>query len=136
MASTKNSQNPYKFETLEQLKFVQDAYFSTHTNTAANYKQKMEIIHLICFMTQVLRNKDKTLYPNAIAVLEQVFNINIHDGVDKENGLNESIRAFGMLCDDLMWGTNDKIEKPEGISNLKDIKNKIVAYFNDEWMPF
>lgn len=136
MASIKNSQNPYKFETLEQLKFVQDAYFSTHTNTAASYKQKMEIIHLICFMTQFLKAKDKTLYPNAVAVLEQIFNINIHDDVDKENALNESIRAFGMLCDDLMWGTNDKIEKPEGISNLKDIKNKIVTYFNDEWMPF
>lgn len=136
MASIKNFQNPYKFETLEQLNFVRDAYFSTHTNTALSYKQKMEIIHLICFMTQVLKAKDKTLYPNAIAVLEQVFNINIHDGIDKENGLNESIRSFGMLCDDLMWGTNDKIEKPEGISNLKDIKNKIVTYFNDEWMPF
>ena len=41
-----------------------------------------------------------------------------------------------MICDDLMWGIEDKIEKPEGISNLKDIKNKIVTYFNDEWMPF
>ena len=136
MASTKNSQNPYKFETLEQLKFVQDAYFSTHTNTASSYKQKMEIIHLICFMTQVLKAKDKTLYPNAVTVLEQVFNINVHDCVDTETGLNESIRAFGMICDDLMWGIEDKIEKPEGISNLKDIKNKIVTYFNDEWMPF
>lgn len=136
MASIKNSQNPYKFETLEQLKFVQDAYFSTHTNTALSYKQKMEIIHLICFMTQVLKAKDKTLYPNAITVLEQVFNVNLHDNTDKENTLNESIRAFGMMCDDLIWGTEDKIEKPEGISNLKDIKNKIVTYFNDEWMPF
>lgn len=136
MASTKNSQNPYKFETLEQLKFVQDTYFSTHTNTALSYKQKMEIIHLICFMTQVLKAKDKTKYPNAVTVLEQVFNVNLHDNTDKENSLNESIREFGMLCDDLMWGTEDKIEKPEGISNLKDIKNKIVNYFNDEWMPF
>lgn len=136
MASTKSSQNPYKFETLEQLKFVQDAYFSTHTNTALSYKQKMEIIHLICFMTQVLKSKDKTKYPNAVTVLEQVFNSNLHNNVDKENGLNESIRAFGMLCDDLLWGIEDKIEKPEGISNLKDIKNKIVTYFNDEWMPF
>ena len=96
----------------------------------------MEIIHLICFMTQVLRTKDKTMYPNAVTVLEQVFNINLHDNTDKENSLNESIRAFGMICDDLMWGIEDKIEKPEGISNLKDIKNKIVTYFNDEWMPF
>jgi hypothetical protein len=96
----------------------------------------MEIIHLICFMTQVLKTKDKSMYPNAVTVLEQVFNINLHDNTDKENSLNESIRAFGMLCDDLLWGTEDKIEKPEGISNLKDIKNKIVTYFNDEWMPF
>ena len=128
--------NPCKFETLEQLKFVQEAYFSTHTNTALSYKQKMEIIHLICFMTQVLKAKDKTMYPNAVTVLEQVFNINLRDNTDKDTSLNESIRAFGMICDDLMWGAEDKIEKPEGISNLKDIKNKIVTYFNDEWMPF
>ena len=128
--------NPCKFETLEQLKFVQEAYFSTHTNTALSYKQKMEIIHLICFMTQVLKAKDKTMYPNAVTVLEQVFNINLRDNTDKDTSLNESIRAFGMICDDLMWGAEDKIEKPEGISNLKDIKNKIITYFNDEWMPF
>ena len=54
MASTKNSQNPYKFETLEQLKFVQDTYFSTHTNTASSYNQKMEIIHLLDGMLMVL----------------------------------------------------------------------------------
>jgi hypothetical protein len=136
MALTKNSMNPCKFETLEQLKFVQEAYFSTHTNTALSYKQKMEIIHLICFMTQVLKTKDKTMYPNAVTVLEQVFNINLRDNTDKDTSLNESIRAFGMICDDLMWGAEDKIEKPEGISNLKDIKNKIITYFNDEWMPF
>jgi hypothetical protein len=128
--------NPCKFETLEQLKFVQEAYFSTHTNTALSYKQKMEIIHLICFMTQVLKTKDKTMYPNAVTVLEQVFNINLRDNTDKDTSLNESIRALGMICDDLMWGAEDKIEKPEGISNLKDIKNKIITYFNDEWMPF
>ena len=74
MASTKNSQNPYKFETLDQLKFVHDACFSSHTNTSASYSQKMEVINLLCFMTQLLKKKDSKLYPNTIVVLEKKEN--------------------------------------------------------------
>ena len=122
MASTKNSLNPYKFETLDQLKFVHDAYFSTHTNTAASYAQKLEII--------------PKEYPNAIIVLEKIFNVDLANNTDNSPGIVESLRAFGILCDDLLWGTSDKIPKPEGYSNLQEIKNKILNYFNDEWLPF
>lgn len=136
MASTKNSLNPYKFETLDQLKFVHDAYFSTHTNTAASYAQKLEIIHLLCFMTQLLNQKSPKEYPNAIIVLEKIFNVGLANNTDNSPGIVESLRAFGILCDDLLWGTSDKIPKPEGYSNLQEIKNKILNYFNDEWLPF
>ena len=130
MASTKNSQNPYKFETLDQLKFVHDACFSTHTNTASSYSQKMEIIHLLCFMTQLLKKKDSRVYPNTIAVLEKIFNTDLSNNTSSSPGIVDSLRAFGILCDDLLWGTEDVISKPDGYSNLQEIKNKITTYFN------
>lgn len=136
MASTKNSQNPYKFETLDQLQFVHDACFSTHTNTASSYKQKMEIIHLLCFMTQLLKKKDISTYPNAVAVLEKIFNVDLHNNTDGSPGCIDGLRAFGIMCDDLLWGTDDLLQKPEGYSNLQEIRNKILNYFNDEWLPF
>lgn len=136
MALTKTSQNPYKFETLDQLQFVHDACFSTHTNTASSYNQKMEIIHLLCFMTQILKKKDISTYPNTIAVLEKIFNVDLHGNTDSSPGCIDGLRAFGIMCDDLLWGTEDPIVKPDGYSNLQEIKNKIVNYFNDEWLPF
>lgn len=136
MASTKNSQNPYKFDTLDQLKFVHDACFSSHTNTAASYSQKMEVINLLCFMTQLLKKKDSKLYPNTIVVLEKIFGVDLTNNTSSSPGLIDALRAFGILCDDLLWGTEDVIPKPEGYSNLQEIKNKIITYFNDEWMPF
>ena len=136
MASTKNSQNPYKFDTLDQLKFVHDACFSSHTNTSASYSQKMEVINLLCFMTQLLKKKDSKLYPNTIVVLEKIFGVDLTNNTSSSPGLIDALRAFGILCDDLLWGTEDSISKPEGYSNLQEIKNKIITYFNDEWMPF
>ena len=44
----------------------------------------MEIIHLICFMTHKLKAKDKTMYPNAVTVLEQVFNVNLQTNAIKK----------------------------------------------------
>ena len=59
MALTKNSQkrmeNPYVYKSIDQLKLLQMNYFSTATNNACSWKQKMEIIHLICFMTQKMK---------------------------------------------------------------------------------
>lgn len=136
MASTKNSQNPYKFDTFDQLEFVHNSCFSTHTNTSASYAHKMEIIHLLCFMTQLLRKKDDRLYPDTITVLEKIFNVDLTNNTSNSPGLADSLRAFGILCDDLLWGTTDIIPKPDGYSNLQEIKNKIITYFNDEWLPF
>ena len=96
----------------------------------------MEIIHLLCFMTQLLKKKDQRTYPNTVAVLEKIFNVDLHGNTDGSPGCIDGLRAFGILCDDLLWGTEDAIAKPEGYSNLQEIKNKIVNYFNDEWLPF
>ena len=140
MALTKNSQkrmeNPYVYKSIDQLKLLQMNYFSTATNNACSWKQKMEIIHLICFMTQKMNKKDPVKYPDCIAVLESIFGGNSMAMMDESSGQINIIRSFGMICNDLMWGTSDEIEKPEGITNGKEIKDKIVTYFNEEWTPF
>lgn len=135
MVSTKNSQNPSKFENFEQLQIAYSMNFGTHTNTASSFKQKMEIIHLLCFMTQILKKKDSKTFPNTLAILEKMFNTSLQT-TSISSGMTEGLRAYGILCDDLLWGTEDTIQKPEGFNNLQDIKNKIINYFNDEWMPF
>lgn len=141
MASTKNSQknNPYVFESIDSLKYMQATYFATGTNCAQSYKQKMDIINLICFLTQKMSQKDPEKYSSCLKVLSAIFGTNIEDStLDKTliSASAEHIRSFGLICDDLMWGTSDEIAKPEGFTNAKEIKDKIISYFKDEWLPF
>lgn len=141
MASTKNSQkdNPYVLESIDSIKYMQSVYFSTGTNCAQSYKQKLDIINLICFLTQKMNQKDPDKYSSCLKVLSAIFETNLEDAtLDKTliNANAECVRSFGLICDDLMWGTTDEITKPEGYSNAKEIKDKIISYFKDEWLPF
>ena len=142
MASKKNSQeisNPYLLKSVDSIKFIQSIYFDTGSNNAASFAQKMEIITLICFLTQVLNKKDPEKYPDCLSVLSAIFDVDLKDLEATKFCLNISadhVRSFGYLCDNLMWGTTDDIAKPDGFTNAKEIKNKIINYFVDEWSPF
>ena len=56
--------------------------------------------------------------------------------MEETSGDNQAIRSFGLICDDLLWGTNTPIKKPEGYSNASEIKDKIISYFKEELAPF
>ena len=115
---------------------MQDNYFSTLSNNAQSFKQKLDMIKLICFLTQVMKKKNPEKYPDALTMLGVIFNVDLHKIDQTMTGDYSIIRAFGLICDDLLWGTNDDIEKPEGYSNAKEIKDKIINYFTEEWAPF
>lgn len=139
MASTKNSQkndNLYALNSLASIRVMQATYFSTLTNNARSYQQKLDMIQMICFLTQKMNQKDPEKYPNATSVLGAIFDVDFSKEVVDINGSMNLVRSFGMICDNLMWGTCDNIEKPEGITNAKEIKNKIINYFTEEWAPF
>ena len=137
MASTKNSQsNPYVYKDLEQIKFVQMNYFTTQSNNAQSCAQKLEIINLICFLTQKMKQKDPEKYDSAVTVLNAIFNGRNFMTIGELCGEDSAIRAFGLLCDDLLWGTNDVLPKPEGYNNASEIKDKIISYFTEELAPF
>lgn len=111
-------------------------YFTTLSNNAESYQQKIDIINLICFLTSKMNQKNPDKYPNAIAVLGAIFNTDLTVQCNETTGHDSLIRAFGLICDDLMWGTKCDIPKPEGYTNASEIKNVIVSYFTDEWKPF
>jgi hypothetical protein len=121
---------------MDALKFMQANYFSTASNNAQSAKQKLEIIQLICFLTQIMQKKNPEKYSNALAVLGVIFNTDFNNNPELVNGDFNTIRSFGMICDDILWGTNEQLDKPEGYSSAKDIKDKIVNYFSEEWAPF
>jgi len=142
MALRKNSQetNPHVLSSIDSMIIMQANYFSTGSNNAASFTQKLEMIRLIAFLTQVMNKKDPEKYPNSLAVLSAIFNINLSD-VNESNKIYlnisaEHIRSFALVCDDLLWGTNEELKAPEGITNAKEIKDKIITYFTDEWTPF
>lgn len=111
-------------------------YFSTLSNNAESYQQKINIINLISFLTVKMNEKDPEKYPNSEAVLSAVFDKDLFLHEDEVNGRETLIRAFGMLADDLLWGTKRDVPKPEGFSNMSEIVSVIKSYFNDEWKPF
>lgn len=142
MASKKNSQetNPYVLNSIDSVKFMQASYLSTASNNAGSLTQKLEIIHLILFLTQIMNKKDPNKYPDSLSVLSAIFGTDLSN-VDESNKLYstvdiKTVRSFALLCDDLLWGTNEDLKKPEGITNASEIKDKIVTYFTDEWAPF
>lgn len=141
MALKKNSPetNPYVLNSIDSIKFMQASYFSTASNNAGSLTQKLEIITLITFLTQVMNKKDPVKYPDSLSVLSAIFGIDLSK-VEEEKSYTsvdvKTVRSFALLCDDLLWGTNEDLKKPEGITNASEIKDKIITYFTDEWAPF
>lgn len=124
---------------MEAVKFMQSIYFSTGSNNAQSVTQKMKVINLICFLTQRMQKVDAKKYENCIKVLNTIFEVDLENfdfSMECPNFNIDNVRSFGLICDDLLWGTNDTIPKPEGFETAKEIKDYIVKYFTEEWAPF
>lgn len=115
------------------------ANIQTGTNNAQSYAQKLDIVNLICFLSQKMSKKDPKRYSSCLSVLSIIFNNDFSDMSNDRHCTQVDpvqIRSFGLICDSLLWGTNDDIPKPEGFNNVKEIKDKIITYFTEEWIPF
>lgn len=132
MALTKNT--PFKLDTYDQRSYVYNSYFGLASNTAKSYRQKMELLHLICFLQTKMKKKDATKYKNCLCLLQNIFGREFQQG----DGPGEDTLLIGLsiICDDLLYGTEDELAVPEGCKTLKDVKDKIIKYITEEWMPF
>lgn len=139
MATTTNFQ--FKTDTIGQLKTVQTWFFSSGTNTELSLSKKLKLLHLICCLQQKMHSTDPIKYPNCTHLLCHIFKLPISESLDDTpiqdwNAQHKFILFLGLLCDDLLWGTEDKLEIPEGFTNYKQIKLTIEDYINNQWNPF
>ena len=117
---------------------MQANYFATGSNNAGSFTQKLEIIKLIAFLTQKMHKKNPEKYPDALSVLNTIFKVDLAKTEESvvTNFSVKHVLSFALLCDDLLWGTVEELPKPEGIKDAKEIVDKIITYFTDEWSPF
>lgn len=132
MGLTKNS--PLSLETYDQKTYVYNSYFGLATNTAASYNSKMELLHAVCFLQQRMHAKDPKKYNNCLSLLQIVFGKEFQQA--DSPGEDNFLIGLSIICDDLLWGTNDELKAPADCKTLKDVKDKIIKYVKEEWMPF
>lgn len=132
MGLTKNS--PLSLETYDQKTYVYNSYFGLATNTAASYNSKMELLHAVCFLQQRMHTKDPKKYNNCLSLLQIVFGKEFQQA--DSPGEDNFLIGLSIICDDLLWGTNDELKAPADCKTLKDVKDKIIKYVKEEWMPF
>lgn len=132
MGLTKNS--PLNLESYDQRSYVYNSYFGLATNTAKSYKQKIELLHLVCFLQKKMKKKDPDKYKNCLSLLQIIFGREFQQ--TESPGEDNLLIGLSIICDDLLYGTEDELEVPEGCKTLKDIKDKIINYIKNEWLPF
>lgn len=126
--------NIQKLLTTEEKIKIYSIYYGTDTNTNLSLEKKFELLKLICLLTKLMKEKDEKKYPNALTVLSVLYNKDLINC----NG-NDSFELYliklSILCDDLLYGTNDKLSIPEGCKTGTDIAKRIKDLIN-EWLPF
>lgn len=129
MDLTQFFQNP----TIENKKYIYANWFSSGTNTTCSFKDKLELYTLICYLTQQMKAKDPIKYGSALKVLTAVFKKDF--SMPSENGEDKYIVGLSIICDDLLWGTEDPIPAPTGYKNGNEIVLRIKQLV-EQWLPF
>jgi hypothetical protein len=115
---------------LDTKRFLYNSYFSSKTNTSQSFEYKIEILTLLAYLTQQLKKRMPDTFKNAYDVLKNYVLV----GVPLELTDEDYISGLSVVCDDLIWGTND-IEAPSKYSNSVEIKNRIKELISG-WLPF
>ncbi|MDO4465528.1 MAG: hypothetical protein Q4C49_00760 [Bacillota bacterium] len=110
-------------------KSIYTRYFSSGNNTFQSFDNKMELLTLICFLTQKMSKKDPEKYPNAKAVLDMIFK----DSIDWAD--SDYVIGLSIVADDLLFGTVTEIKNPGEYKNAKEIVSRIKELI-EQWMPF
>lgn len=120
--------NEMNARTYADKKLIFDRYFSSGNNTNQSFSDKIELLTLICYLTQQLAKRNPEKYKTTKDTLDMVFENSIDwAGSDYIDGL-------AIISEDLMFGTTE-IEKPAGFSNGKEIVARIQDLVN-QWQPF
>ena len=111
--------------------FLYDSYFSSKSNTEQSFANKIEVLTLLCFLTQVLTKAKSENFKNSLDVLKKyIF-------ADEPIGLDSSvdyIEGLSIICDDFLYGVGP-IEKPKAYKTTLEIRQRIKELIQN-WLPF
>lgn len=105
-------------------------FFSSQTNTASSFDHKLELLRLVCILTQKLKKG----FPDEFCGAKDVLLKYVYQNQPIElYGDREFITSLWIKCDDLLYGV-DEITVPEQFKNTRDIRERILELIA-EWLP-
>ena len=133
MAGTKTSNNMFKELTYDMRKYIFLTSFSSGAMTTESFSDKIELLHLLCFMSFKMQEKDSFKWDSSLKVLEYILDKTIDTSINA-NGFDNYLVGLSIICDDLMYGCKE-IPKPEKYSNGQEVAKKIKSLI-DQWCAF
>lgn len=132
MAGKKISTIQFEY-TLENRRMLFIQFFSLGVNSTQSFDDKLELIHLLSFLTYSLQKRDPEKYKSSYDVLLKVLNYDpFEDG--SENGYVAFLESLSIICDDLLNGV-EIISKPEKYHSGSEVADRINNLIS-QWLPF
>ena len=130
MTKQSNGTIDLKDMSIDTKRFLYNSYFSSKTNTSASFNNKIELLTLLAYLTQQLKKRMPDTFKNAYDVLMKYVLV----GSQLEVADEDYLSGLSVVCDDLIWGTND-IDAPTQYTNSAEIKDRIKELISG-WLPF
>lgn len=132
MGMTKQSSGTINLEnmSIDTKRFLYSSYFSSKTNTSQSFDHKIELLTLLAYLTQQLKKRFPDKFKNSYDVLNNYILPGAHLEIADEDYLS----GLSIVCDDLIWGTNE-ILPPSQYSSSTEIKDRIKELISG-WLPF
>lgn len=132
MDGIKTLNNPFDEEQIfKQKQELYSANFSIGTMTTEKFEDKIELLTLVCFLSNLMQTKKGPFeYPNTLKVLEKVIERKITSTTGEDNFL----QGLSIVCDDLLYRVKD-VPKPSGYTNASQIVDRIKELLS-QWCPF
>lgn len=112
-------------------KYLYSMYFSSNTNTNDSFSDKIELISLLCFLTQTLCKLKPNIFKNTLDVIKNYIYAGETFGAE---GSITYMEGISIICDDYLYGVNP-IEKPANFTNTVEIRSRIKELLSN-WIPF
>lgn len=114
--------------TVDNKRYLYNYCFSLGTNTVQKFEHKLELMTLLCGLTQQMQKHFPGDWKNSWEVLKDF----VYQDKILEFGEDNFLSGLSILCDDLMYGV-DEIQLP--FKTAKETKARIRDLVA-EWLPF
>lgn len=117
--------------TYETKEFLYANYFSSKSNTEQSFANKIELITLLCFLTQALTKARPDTFKKTMDVLQKYIFAGEPIGLESDVAY---VEGLSIVCDDYLFGVGP-IEKPEQYKTTLEIRARIKELIQN-WLPF